>query len=342
LFKDIWCNSTAQKNGRRGQNQDGVDIYGQVLDGWVGVQCKQKDGLLRKTVTISELEEEVKAAHSFKPELCQFILTTTGRRDAKVQERARTLTVDNQSSGSFSVEVWSWQEIWAEFCRRKELFKKVGQQYWPHFYCDPIPSAHQLLPLPKLYGRDESLSELEKQIGNSEKWIGFQGMAGVGKTAFATALAHRLKKHYVNAQIFYDLRGADCEKRPLADPSDAMRFVIKSLKPTAVFPENNEDLAALYRSVLHDAGQVLLLFDNAADGDQVRPLLPPPNCLAMVTSRKFLNLSGLKMRKVECLKQNDSNKLLVELAPRTIGFESEISNPIFPRLTSQMGVSDLY
>jgi hypothetical protein len=28
LWKDIWQNSGAQKNGRRGQKQDGVDIFG--------------------------------------------------------------------------------------------------------------------------------------------------------------------------------------------------------------------------------------------------------------------------------------------------------------------------
>src|SRR5580704_16960462 len=81
LWSDIWQDH-AQKNGRSGQPQAGVDVYGQHQGKWIGVQCKQKDGLLRHKLTFRELDEEVAAARKFEPALCGFILATTRPRDA--------------------------------------------------------------------------------------------------------------------------------------------------------------------------------------------------------------------------------------------------------------------
>jgi tetratricopeptide (TPR) repeat protein len=323
LFKDIWKNPSAQKNGRRGQDQDGIDIFGQSDGKWVGVQCKQKDGLLRTSVTPKELEEEVSSACNFKPALHHFILTTTGPRDAKVQERARQLSDEHQLKGLFTIEVQSWREIWPELSRRTELLKRIGALYWPHLFQKALSAIHQLPPLPTLVGRDEELTNIEKQITSSSKWIGLQGMGGVGKTALAVASAHRLKDLYPDAQIYYDLRGADNEKRLPVKSADVMRFVVRAFYPTASFPEAQDDLTALYRSVLNDGGRVLLLFDNAVDADQIRPLLPPPNCILIVTSRKYINLPDLIKHKIDCLIPDKSQELLVTHAPRIKGCEKE-------------------
>jgi len=67
LWREIWQDPSAQKNGRSGQPQAGVDVFGQPQGKWAGVQSKQKDGLLRSKVTIKELEAEVEAAKEFKP-----------------------------------------------------------------------------------------------------------------------------------------------------------------------------------------------------------------------------------------------------------------------------------
>ena len=44
LWREIWKDPNTQKNGRSGQEQHGVDIYGQPDEGelWAGVQCKVK------------------------------------------------------------------------------------------------------------------------------------------------------------------------------------------------------------------------------------------------------------------------------------------------------------
>jgi hypothetical protein len=131
LWREIWLDSNAQKNGRTGQSQAGVDVFGQDEKGWAGVQCKQKDGLLWSEVTNAELEKEIEAAKKFQPKLASFVLATTGPRDAKVQKRARELDDEHKRQDLFSVSVWAWEDIWHELSARSELLKRVAKMYWP-------------------------------------------------------------------------------------------------------------------------------------------------------------------------------------------------------------------
>jgi tetratricopeptide (TPR) repeat protein len=126
LWREIWGDPGAQKNGRSGQEQAGVDVFGKADSIQIGVQCKQKDGLLRTKVTVSELEREVAASRSFRPSLGRFILATSGPRDAKVQQRARELC-----EPGFEVQVWSWDDIWHELYERRELLERIHRVYWP-------------------------------------------------------------------------------------------------------------------------------------------------------------------------------------------------------------------
>jgi hypothetical protein len=134
LWRDIWHDPNAQKNGRSGQPQAGVDVFGHHEGKWAGVQCKQKDGLLWSKVTVKELEAEVKAAKQFQPLLASFILATTGPRDAKVQKRAREFIEEHKQQGLFSVVVWSWEDIWDELYRRKDLQTRIAPTYWPRLF----------------------------------------------------------------------------------------------------------------------------------------------------------------------------------------------------------------
>ncbi len=131
LWKDVWGDPGAQKNGRSGQAQAGVDVFGVFQGQPMGVQCKQKDGLLRSSVKVKELEREVELARGFKPPLHTFILAHSGSTDARVQERARELSGELQAKGLFKVEVWSWAEIWHEIHGREDLLKRILPIYWP-------------------------------------------------------------------------------------------------------------------------------------------------------------------------------------------------------------------
>ncbi len=116
------------------------------------------------------------------------------------------------------------------------------------------------------------------------------GTAGVGKTALAVQWAHRVAGRFPDGQLCVDLRGYDPDEPvPVAD---ALAGFLRALGvPGTDIPDGVEDRVRLYRSRL--AGRrVLVLLDNARDGEQVRPLLPgDPGCVAVVTSRD--QLAGL-------------------------------------------------
>lgn len=114
------------------------------------------------------------------------------------------------------------------------------------------------------------------------------GMAGVGKTTLAVHWGHLVADHFPDGQIYVDLQGHHPSRAPL-ESGAAIAEVLDALGV-----ENNQSypsaaaLGSAYRSAL--AGRrLLLVLDDAADCEQVRPLLPAtPGCLAIVTSRRRL------------------------------------------------------
>ena len=105
--------------------------------------------------------------------------------------------------------------------------------------------------------------------------------------------------------------------------AEAMQSIIHAFYPEEKLPEELDKLSVKYNGVLNEAGRVLLFLDNAADAAQVQPLLPPDNCLLLVTSRAQFSLPGLAVRDIDCLRPEMSQKLLRDLAPRIEGFENE-------------------
>jgi len=56
--------------------------------------------------------------------------------------------------------------------------------------------------------------------------------------------------------------------------------------------------------------------DNARDAQQVEPLIPPPSCMLLVTSRQHFILPGLVPKNLDALSPSDARALLVRIAPR--------------------------
>ena len=110
LFACVLSYPNTQQNGRSGQNQSGVDVYGyRDTDRLVGVQCKKK---YEKEVTSKELHAEVNKAKTFKPKLSEFILITTAARDQKIQESARLITAElARTDHQMHVSVWGWEDV---------------------------------------------------------------------------------------------------------------------------------------------------------------------------------------------------------------------------------------
>ena len=178
----------------------------------------------------------------------------------------------------------------------------------------PSPVLHQLRPPPKDFtGRQTELETLLSAIHAGGACItGLHGPPGVGKTALALVLAHQVEDAYPDAQLFVDLRGTS--DAPLS-PVEALQRVIQSFQPEVKLPDALEELRARYLSLLH-AKKALIVADNATDADQVRPLIPPPACLLLVTSRRHFKVEGLFDLRLDTLPEPDAVKLLLKICPR--------------------------
>ncbi|MFI6599163.1 BTAD domain-containing putative transcriptional regulator [Nonomuraea sp. NPDC050536] len=144
-------------------------------------------------------------------------------------------------------------------------------------------------------GREQAMSALEAlvcQMGedspNTVVLALVEGIAGVGKTALALRFAHRYAAHFSDGQLYVDLHGFDPVRAPLT-PREALGRLVRTMgvEPRRI-PAELDELAGLYRSLM--AGKrMLVLLDNAATAEQVRPLIPgAPTCLVLVTGRTRL------------------------------------------------------
>jgi tetratricopeptide (TPR) repeat protein len=184
----------------------------------------------------------------------------------------------------------------------------------------PLRALHQLPPPPTDFtGREADLAELRTAVQSGGVTIsGVRGMGGIGKTALALKLAQELTPDYPDAQIHLDLQGVSDDPVP---PAQAMAHVIRAFHPDAKLPESEADLGGLYRSALYGK-RALLLMDNAAGREQVKPLVPPAGCLLLVTSRFLFHLPGLHAKDLDEMRHEDACELLLRITPR-IGKEAD-------------------
>jgi tetratricopeptide (TPR) repeat protein len=177
-----------------------------------------------------------------------------------------------------------------------------------------LPALHQIpLPSADFVGREKEIKELLQALETGGIAIsGLLGLGGVGKTALALKLAEHLKPKYPDAQVYLDLKGAS--PHPLT-ATEAMAHVIRGYHPTAQLPENESSLRGLYLSVL-EGKKNLLLMDNAANAEQVKPLIPPAGSIMLVTSRNHFRLGGFFVKHLDTLQPEDAEKLLLNIEPR--------------------------
>ncbi len=143
------------------------------------------------------------------------------------------------------------------------------------------------------------------------------GMAGVGKTVFAIHAAHRLAQDFPDGQIFLALHGHTPGQKAV-DPADALAgLLLTAGVPAQQVPSGLEARSRLWRDRL--AGQrLLLVLDDAAGHEQVRPLLPgTAGSLVLITSRRHLTaLQDVATISLDVLSSDDAAALLIRLADR--------------------------
>jgi hypothetical protein len=116
MFRAIYGDLNAQKNGRTGQPQSGVDVYGRNEQGaLIGIQCKRLDEtgpggelLPGGVLTAALIATEIANAETFKPALRQFVIGTTAKNDEAMQREVRLVDEARRTQGKFGVNVWYW------------------------------------------------------------------------------------------------------------------------------------------------------------------------------------------------------------------------------------------
>jgi tetratricopeptide (TPR) repeat protein len=143
------------------------------------------------------------------------------------------------------------------------------------------------------------------------------GMAGIGKTTFAVHAAHRLAGSFPDGQFFLPLHAHTRGQRPV-DPADALASLLLTAGIAAQqIPPGLEARAARWRDQV--AGKkILLLLDDAAGHEQVRPLLPgTAGSLVLITSRRRLAaLEDAAQISLDTLSPGEAATLLARLAAR--------------------------
>ncbi|MEV6040461.1 helix-turn-helix domain-containing protein [Nonomuraea sp. NPDC052116] len=135
------------------------------------------------------------------------------------------------------------------------------------------------------------------------------GPAGLGKTTFAVRAAHALRPDFPDGAFFLDLFGMS--QQPLA-VEEALGLLLRALGVAEQqLPQDLPGRASLYRSLLRDR-RVLVVLDNAASEEQVRPLLPGGGAgRALVTSRRLLaGLEGVRRLSMGPLPLLEATELL--------------------------------
>lgn len=139
------------------------------------------------------------------------------------------------------------------------------------------------------------------------------GPPGAGKTTLAVHWAGRHRDRWPDGQLYIDLRGYGPE--PLVQPIEALAYFLRAIGlPTDQVPPQQAEASALFRSRI--AGRrLLIVLDNAATVDQVRPLLPGGgDCLAIVTSRDRLTglvaKEGARVLSVDVMADAEAQTLL--------------------------------
>jgi DNA-binding SARP family transcriptional activator len=143
------------------------------------------------------------------------------------------------------------------------------------------------------------------------------GMPGVGKTTFTVHAAHHLATRFPDGNLFLDLLGHAPGQYPLSPGAALESLLVANGVDPKMIPTPLADRARLWRDRL--AGKkVLLVLDDAADHDQVRPLLPgTAGNLVLITSRhRLAALDGVTPLTLDVLPPDQAITLLLRLSGR--------------------------
>ncbi|MCA1220601.1 tetratricopeptide repeat protein [Streptomyces sp. 8L] len=121
------------------------------------------------------------------------------------------------------------------------------------------------------------------------------GGPGVGKSALAVHAARRLAPSFPDGQVHVEL-GTYSPGRRRMDPEEALSALLRAFgEPSASIPRDLPGLVSAWRTLLSGRRAVIVL-DDAADVEQVRPLLPgaSPSAVLVTSRHRLAGLPGAR------------------------------------------------
>ncbi|MGJ3560465.1 NB-ARC domain-containing protein [Streptomyces sp. INA 01156] len=176
-------------------------------------------------------------------------------------------------------------------------------------------------------GRKREIDELQKLLtgeGSRPRLVAtIHGMGGVGKTAVAVRLAHRISHHYPDGQLFVSLDGFSSAST--ASVSNALGILLRQKGiPDEEISSSEEGRLAQWRTIT--TGQKLLVvLDDVCNIEQVEPLIPPSSDSAcIITSRIILNgIDGAHHISLEVPDEDECLEMLSGMIDKRFGKEEE-------------------
>ncbi|MDX3188639.1 tetratricopeptide repeat protein [Streptomyces sp. MN03-5084-2B] len=136
-------------------------------------------------------------------------------------------------------------------------------------------------------GRAAEIATIEAAATAGRRAVWISGAPGVGKTGLAIEAAHRLHDRFPDGQLIARLNGFT-PGVDAVDVGDALSELLVELGvPAEQIPATVGRKMTLYQATLWGT-RTLVVLDNAASPEQIRPLLPEADgCMAVITSRRM-------------------------------------------------------
>jgi tetratricopeptide (TPR) repeat protein len=179
-------------------------------------------------------------------------------------------------------------------------------------------------------GRSKELELLTEEHGDTPSVSVIEGMPGVGKTALAVQAARSVSGQYPDGMFYLNFHAHD-PGRPSLDSAEALHRLLRMLTgPDTQIPDAIGERAALWRAQLSRRRAIVIL-DDAARLDQVRPLLPVAGrCLFLITARRRLpDLEGARTLSLDVLSLDEAVTLFTRIAgPGRARDEDEVATAV--------------
>jgi tetratricopeptide (TPR) repeat protein len=315
LFRELLGDPNVKTNGRRGQRQNGVDIFGfrnQDAAHPVGIQCKLKaEG---NELNEKEVREEVAKALTFVPALREFVIVTTAPDDNQIDRVARELTVEKAKSGhgQIAISVWGWNTLEQRISEHGPAMQAFDPSYGP-FAKQQADEIHRV-------GDQQAI--LIREVGHIRQEIGI--LSGNNLPGGSTVVQDALESA-LDAEVdrYRDILNAGKPKTALglyqallakvqSTASGRIRFRIKANIGHCYFTLDDNDRAVHW---------LLEGFSHAPN----EPKAIANKALSMLLSDKFQDAYDYGINE---LKKDPSNQSLAPMVIQAAARCSEIEDPL--------------